>query len=297
MIHETIDIDIDYEALGLKHDATKATITTYIKDVYPNDQHMFNRPLIIICPGGGYHHHSPREGEPIALKMLDMGYNAVILRYSLTPNEFPCALYELAYTVNYVRKHAGLADSKGDWDVDANNIVVAGFSAGGHVAASLGTMYNQKELEPFLSYMGITAESVRPDRMLLSYSVLTSGEFAHRDSFTRILGERYDELLETVDLVKRVSEDTPECFIWHTFSDGSVPVENSLMFAKALREHGISFEMHIFPLGHHGIALGTKETDTKDGKHCQPEVYAWTQLFKTWLDNATTRRAYEEQRL
>ena len=92
MIHEVIDVDIDYEKLGIKHDESRATITTYIKEMYPNDQKPFKRPLMIICPGGGYHHHSPREGEAIAVKMLDIGMNAVILRYSLMPNEFPCAL-------------------------------------------------------------------------------------------------------------------------------------------------------------------------------------------------------------
>ena len=119
MLHEVIDVNIDYGKLGLKHDDSKVTITTYIKEMYPNDQKAFKRPLMIICPGGGYHHHSPREGEAIAIKMLDIGMNAVILRYSLMPNEFPCALYELAYTVNYVREHAG------EWDVDPDKIIVA----------------------------------------------------------------------------------------------------------------------------------------------------------------------------
>jgi acetyl esterase/lipase len=285
LLHEVIDIDIDYSSLGIKHDDTKATMTTYIKDVFPNDQNAFKRPLVIICPGGGYHHHSPREGEPVAIKLLDMGVNVVILRYSLMPNEFPCALYELAYAVDYVRKH-----SSGDvekWDVDPDKIIVAGFSAGGHVAASLGTMYNQSELAPFLKYMNITSEQIKPNAMLLGYSVLTSGEHAHRASFERLLGDRYGEegLLESVDLVKRVTADTPPVFMWHTVTDGSVPVENSLMFATALRENGVSFELHIFPEGHHGLALGTKETDTKDGTHCQPEVAVWAELFKTWLGN------------
>lgn len=278
MLHETVNVDIDYAGLGVKHDESKATITTYIKEMYPDYQKPFRRPLVVICPGGGYHHHSPREGEAMALKMLDLGMNAVILRYSLMPNEFPCALYEIAYTVDYVRKHAA------EWDVDPEKIIVAGFSAGGHVAACLGTLYDQKELKPYLDYCGLTKEQVKPDAMLLGYSVLTSGEYAHRASFERLLGDRYDELKESVNLVDRVSANTPQTFLWHTYSDGSVPLENTLMFASALRRSGVKFELHVFPNGNHGIGLGTKETDTKDGTHYQPEVYAWTELFRTWTD-------------
>lgn len=91
MLHETITIDLPYKELGIEQQGS-ATITTYIKDVFPNDQDPFKRPLIVICPGGGYNHHSPREGEAIAIKMLDMGYNAVVLRYSLTPVTYPAQL-------------------------------------------------------------------------------------------------------------------------------------------------------------------------------------------------------------
>lgn len=279
MLHEKIKVDIDYEALGIRHDDTSAEITTYIKDMYPNDQNIFKRPVMIICPGGGYHHHSPREGEAIALKMLDMGMNAVVLRYSLMPNEFPCALYEIAYTVDYVRRHAT------EWDIDPDKVIVAGFSAGGHVAASIGTMYDQPELAPFLEYNNLSKEAVMPDAMLLGYSVLTSGEYAHRASFERLLGDRYDSLLESVDLVKRVTKNTPKSFVWHTLSDTSVPVENSFQFVQALKKHNVPFEFHVFPEGNHGIGLGTKETDTKDGKHFQPEVAIWTELFKSWFNN------------
>lgn len=280
MIHEVINVDIDYARLGIPHDGTKATITTYIKDMFPDMQNPFNRPLVIICPGGGYHHHSPREGEAVALKMLDFGYNAVVLRYSVMPNEFPCALYEIAYTINYVRNHAA------EWDVNPDKIIVAGFSAGGHVAASLGTMYNGKELEEFIkNELNTTAEGIKPNGMLLGYPVITSGDKSHPMSFERLLGTRHDELLESVSLEKRVTADTPNAFIWHTFADGSVPVENSLLFADALRKAGVKFELHIFPSGNHGLGLGTKETDTADGTHFQPEVYAWTELFKTWVEN------------
>ncbi len=280
MLYETIEITMDYKALGIQHVEAPATMTTYIKERYPNDQNEFMRPLILICPGGGYGHHSPREGEAIALKMLSYGYNAVVLRYSLSPNEFPCQVIEAAYAMNYIREHAA------EWDVDADKIVIAGFSAGGHVAASLSMMWNQKELEPFVNcILKKDASAIRPDGLLLGYPVITSGEFAHRGSFEKLIASNYDELLESVSLETRVTADMPPVFLWHTVTDNSVPVENSLLFASALKKQNVPFEMHIFPNGNHGLGLGTKETDTKDGKHYQSEVAVWTDLFETWMEH------------
>ena len=130
----------------------------------------------------------------------------------------------------------------------------------------------------------VSPKEVRPDGLLLGYPVITSGSKAHRKSFERLLGDRYDELVKSVSLEKRVSGNTPKTFLWHTFSDGNVPVDNSLLFAESLKKAEVPFELHIFPNGNHGLGLGTKETDTKDGKHFEPEVYVWTELFKTWVE-------------
>ena len=259
MIHQTMELDIDYERAGILHKGQKATLTTYIKEMYPGMQKPFHRPMVLICPGGGYEHHSPREGEAVAVKLLSLGMNAAILRYSLIPDEFPCALYEAAYAVRYLREHAK------EWDCDPDKIIIAGFSAGGHVAASLGTMWNSKELEGFVKeYLHTEPEMIRPDGMLLGYPVITSGEKAHRKSFERLLGTRYEQLLESVSLEERVTKDTPQTFLWHTVTDGAVPVENSMLFAQALQKEHIGFELHLFPHGNHGLGLGTRETDTAD---------------------------------
>lgn len=283
MIHDIINIELDYEKMGIEHKGAAATMTTYIKDMYPDYQKPFERPLVIICPGGGYGHHSPREGEAVAVKMLDMGYNAIVLRYSLMPNEFPCQLYEAAYAINYARQHAR------EWDINPDKVIIAGFSAGGHVAASLGTMWNQEELRCFTKdILGVEPEAVRPDGMLLGYPVITSGEYAHRGSFDNLIKEHYSELIDKVSLENRVTADTPQAFIWHTVTDGSVPVENSMLLASAMKKAGVSFELHLFPHGNHGLGLGTKETDTKDGTHYQPEVSVWTELFGTWMSKNIT---------
>ncbi|MDO5382474.1 MAG: alpha/beta hydrolase [Eubacteriales bacterium] len=279
MLHQVYEINLPYEELGLKTPDKPATITTYIKDIFPNDQDPFNRPLIVICPGGGYNHYSPREGEAIAVKMLEMGFNAVVFRYSLMPYVYPTQVYEAAYTMKFVRDHAA------EWDVNPDNIIIAGFSAGGHVAACLGTMWNTDLVKSFANNnLGCDCEYVKPNGMLLGYPVITSGEFAHRASFVRMLGDNYEKYLKDVSLEERVSKDTPECFIWHTFEDNSVPLENSLLFVQALRKNNIPFEYHVFPKGCHGLGLGTKETTTKGMNHYQPEVFAWTELFAKWME-------------
>lgn len=279
MLHKVYEIELPYEKLGLETPDKKATITTYIREMYPDAQDPFNRPLVIICPGGGYDHHSPREGEALAVKMLELGYNAVVLRYSLAPYTYPTQVYEAAYTVKWVRDHAK------EWDVNPNRIILAGFSAGGHLSACLGTMWNTEMFEAFAKgELGCEKEYIRPDGLLLGYPVITAGKNAHKRSFEKLLGNNYDKYIDDISLEKRVSEDTPECFIWHTFDDQAVPLENSLLFAEALRKHGVKFEYHVFPDGCHGLGLGTKETATKGGNHYQPQVYAWTSLFKQWMD-------------
>ncbi len=281
MIHEVIEIDIDYSKLGINHNGNKATITTYIKDMFPDYQNKFYRPFVIICPGGGYEHHSPREAEAIAIKMLDMGYNAAILRYSLMPNIFPCQLYEAAYAVDYIRKHAT------QWDINPGRIIMAGFSAGGHVAGCLGTLYNNPIMDDFLKLMQLNNDDIKPNGLMLGYPVITSGDKAHLLSFERLLQDKVTDkdILKLVSVECNVTPDAPPAFIWHTFTDNSVPVENSLMLASAYKKANVNFELHIFPSGAHGLGLGTKETDTKDCKHYCPEVSVWTSLFNTWLNN------------
>jgi len=279
MLHETIKLDINYETLGIKYDDYKATITTYILDSFLEIQGERKRPLVIICPGGGYEYHSPREGEAIAIKMNSFGFNACILKYSLFPNEFPCALFEAAYTIAYARAHAK------EWCIDPNKIIIAGFSSGGHVAASIGTMWNNEILKDFVNnILKLTPKDIRPEGILLGYPVITSGEYAHKPSFIRILGKNYDENLELVSLENRVDKDTPITFLWHTVEDATVLIENSFLFATALRKSNVPFELHVFPNGNHGLSLATKETDMRDGNKYQPECACWADMFKVWVE-------------
>lgn len=212
---------------------------------------------------------SDREAEPIAIRMNAMGFNACVLRYSIRPATFPTALLELSMAVALIRKNAE------QWNVDVNKVIVAGFSAGGHLATSLGVFWNRRFLSESL---GIANDVIKPNGLLLSYPVITSGTYAHKGSFISLLGENY------VSLEKQVSTDTPPTFLWHTYADNAVPVENSFLFAGAILKNKVPFEMHIYPKGAHGLSLGTEETKGKDHEwNLQPEVANWIEMAGLWI--------------
>lgn len=270
-------IHLTYE-LKVEGSMPYAKLVTYIQD-YSDAIGIEKRPLVLLCPGGGYVHTSDREAESIALQFLAMGYHAAVLRYSVAPAKFPTALLELAYSMALIR---GKAE---EWHVDTDKIIVQGCSAGGHLAACLGTLWKEDFVAEGIGLKGSDKELLRPNGMLLCYPVITSGEFAHRSSFENLLGEREAELGEQLSLEKRVTENTPPAFIWHTFADQSVPVENSLLLVSALRREGIPTEFHMYPKGGHGLALANHLTATADGNAMQTECTSWVGLAHTWIEN------------
>jgi acetyl esterase/lipase len=240
------------------------------------------RPAIIICPGGGYSHTSEREAEPVALSFLNEGYNVIVLRYSVSPHKYPVQLLELSATVAYTRR---MADK---WKIDKDKIVVCGFSAGGHLAASIGSMWHE---EFILQKLSIKEGENRPNALVLSYPVITSNnEYSHRGSFECLLGKNATkEQLEYVSLENRVTEKVPPTFIWHTYTDTTVPVENSLFFAKALKEKNVSFEMHIYSNGPHGLSL-CNENSASEPEHINPQAGTWFGLCINWLNKAISKK-------
>lgn len=257
--------------------AVQAALTLYIQDSYPETYGERRRPLVLVCPGGGYEHVSVREGEPIALHFLTAGCHAAVLWYDISKQgvEHPQELLELAEAVAYIREHAD------EYSIDQDKIIVAGFSAGGHLAASLGCFWHEEWLE---QEMNLSKELYQPNGLILAYPVITSGEFAHRGSFVNLMGKKASgELEEQLSLENHVTEKVPPVFMWHTFEDASVPLENSLMFAAALRKAGVNFEYHVFPHGGHGCALATEETAMREGKEIEPQCAQWMELCKNWL--------------
>lgn len=254
-----------------------AVLTSYILDEVSVAAGK-KRPAVIVCPGGGYWRRSDRESEPVIMQFLGMGCHGFLLDYSVAPNHFPTALRELAEAVAILREHSD------DWLIDPERIVVCGFSAAGHLACSLGVYWNQ---EFVYGAIGRTAGEIRPSAMLLGYPVITAGEFAHEGSITKLLGESAtEEERRQVSLELHVTADTPKAFIWHTYEDETVPVENSMLLASAMRKMGVNFELHIYPTGAHGSSLANEETAGKDEyAHLNiPCCQSWTGLVKTWLE-------------
>jgi acetyl esterase/lipase len=231
----------------------------------------------LICPGGGYEHVSPREGEPIAFNFLTAGTHAAVLWYDISKDgvEYPQELRELVWAVSYIREHAD------EYDIDKDRIIVAGFSAGAHLAASLGCFWDKEWLE---KETDIDKKLYKPNGLILAYPVITSGEFAHRGSFVNLMGSKAtDELSALLSLENQVTDKCPPVFMWHTFEDMAVPLENSIMFAQALRKAGVNFEYHVFPHGGHGYSLATKETSCNGKNEIDPQCEQWMELCKNWI--------------
>ena len=266
-----------------------AGLDTYFLDNYEEIDADRKRPVILICPGGGYRMTSDREAEAVAVKYVSMGYHACVLRYSVKPEIFPRALCEVAWCVNYLRSHAD------EYAIDRNRIFVLGFSAGGHLAASLGAFWQEKWLGELL---GVNKEEIRPDGMILCYPVISSKQYGHIESFENLLGKNdTEEMRAYLSLEDHVTEDFPPTFIWHTYEDDAVPVENSLLMAGALRKAGVSLELHIFPHGPHGLSLAKEETRcaaTGGGiqKHCQ----SWPDLTDGWIREMKENDCKEEKK-
>ena len=225
------------------------------------------RPLALIFPGGAYAWRSDREAEPVALRLLSLGIQAAVVRYSVAPARYPTALKEAAEAVAYAREHAR------EWFCDPRRIAVLGFSAGGHAAVHIGLKWH---LMP-------QGESCRPDAVILGYPVITSGEYAHRGSIDNLLGEDDDRLREEVSLEKFVREDTPPVFLWHTREDPSVPVENSLLLADALSRKGVAFELHVWQHGGHGLSLADDQVYPEGDVNIRPACREWIDMAARWL--------------
>lgn len=265
MIYQTMNIQVPGSAYA-------AHLTTYFHQRSPK-LFLRKRPVILICPGGGYYKICDRESEPVALRYVSMGYHAAVLRYSIAPARYPEALLQLASAVALLRENAE------QWDIDPAKIIVQGFSAGGHLAASLGVFWNRSFLWERLE---VNPEAIRPNGMILGYPVITSGPKGHQPSFQFLLGPEKSGI-EEQSLENQVSEDTPPTFLWHTATDDVVPVENSLLFFQALTANGIPAQLHIFPEGPHGLALATEETAAPDGRYINPACAVWIELANQWL--------------
>ncbi|MDF7640788.1 alpha/beta hydrolase [Bifidobacterium sp. ESL0784] len=258
-------------------DGTKADFRVYSIDNSKEMDPARRRPTVLVIPGGGYEFTSEREAEPVALKILGAGYNAAILRYSCAPSVYPTALLEAADAMKMLRENAEA------WHINPDAIIAAGFSAGGHLAGNLATSAGDETMRVH----GYDPDAVRPNGLMLGYAVTTSGEYAHRGSFDKLLGAqgRNDVgLLEEVSIDRHIDAKTPPTFIWHTVADESVPAQGAMMTFAACVEAGVNVEAHFFPTGHHGLSLASAEAAAAGDDHgVDVGVQQWMPLFVEWL--------------
>ena len=228
---------------------------------------------VLICPGGGYRFLSPREGEPIARAFTQMGCHAYVVQYEV--NRPGLGLTPVRQLAAALRQAADEASVRG---YDPQKIFLCGFSAGGHLAASLGVYWYDPAVVGLLRQ-----ELVRPAGMILGYPVITMEEYAHPGSRQMLTGgnEAWQNIFS---LEKHVSGTTVPAFIWQTATDEKVPIQNSLMFVQALTEAGVPCEFHMYPYGLHGMSLATAEVeDPANGLSADKHIAGWLQQCEEWL--------------
>ena len=228
---------------------------------------------IVICPGGGYGHLAEHEGKVYAQWLNEHGIAGFVLKYRLGSAGYrhPVMLNDAARAVRIVRARAA------DWKIDSSRVGIMGSSAGGHLASTLLTHFDAGDTN---AADVIERQSSRPDLGILCYPVITMGEFTHRGSRNNLLGTNATpELIEFLSNEKQVTKDTPPVFLWHTWEDTAVPIENSLQFAAALRKAGVRFDLHVYEKGGHGLGLGVRQFPPADAGRLLP----WTADCVYWL--------------
>ncbi|HEU0185108.1 MAG TPA: alpha/beta hydrolase, partial [Blastocatellia bacterium] len=222
---------------------------------------------IVVCPGGSYARLAPHEGHDVAVWLNSIGVTAVVLKYRLGPKyQHPAMMQDALRAVRYTRSKAA------EWKIDPNRVGIMGFSAGGHLASTAATHFDagdQNAGDP------IEKLSSRPDLAILCYPVITMTDpFAHKSSRKNLLGENPPEqMVNLMSNEKQVTEQTPPTFLFHTQDDPGVPVENSMMFALALRQKKVPYEMHLYEHGRHGVGLAPGD----------PALGTWPKLLENWL--------------
>jgi acetyl esterase/lipase len=222
---------------------------------------------VIVCPGGGYSGLSmDKEGDQIARWLNSLGVTALVLKYRLGPKyHHPVELGDAQRAIRTVRSQAS------EYRLLPDRIGIMGFSAGGHLASTAGTHFDAGDAG---SSDPIDRMSSRPDFLVLCYPVISFGTFAHQGSKRNLIGETPDpKLVESLSNETQVTAQTPPTFLFHTTTDASVPVENSVMFYAALRKAGVPAELHIYERGPHGVGLA--QTDEA--------LSTWPARLADWL--------------
>lgn len=266
----------------LKTALTTATLSAYLTD----DRDLAGdvaKPALIICPGGGYRHLTTRTSEVVALYFLSHGIQPFILQYSCKPVHYPAQLLEAAEAVKTVRDHAS------EWHVQPAQIIIGGFSAGGHLAANLATAW----CEPLLAQYYANPKQIRPDAVMMGYAVVSAADPTSHRCFNSLLGDgdQNQALLAETSVDLHVRSNTPPTFIWATTTDKRISVNNSLQYATALQHAKVPFALYLFPMGSHGLGMAIPEmARLADEPQPAADVQQWPALFLDWVQEVVTQK-------
>ena len=261
----------------LPEGSTEISLTSYVR---PRTGEMLAdngaRWAVLILPGGGYTCTAFGEGEPVALSFLAAGVQAFVLNYSVAPDRWPLAFLETAAALAWIR------DRHETFGIRPDRIALCGFSAGGHLAGCVSNLWRQ-EAARIEEVLGLSAEWVKPDRAILCYPVISAAHDPDSGTFAQLRGDR--PLDPRLSLETSVTADTPPTFLWSTWTDGSVPVRNTLLYAEALLNAGVPCEAHLYGRGPHAMGNGTAESVwTPD--HVDHHAATWLPLCLDWLKGA-----------
>ncbi|WP_145407836.1 alpha/beta hydrolase [Paenibacillus xylanexedens] len=295
------------QKIQLFEDNKHSNLYTYILDPQISYNVFRKRPAIIICPGGGYLMTATKEGEAVATRFLSKGYHTFVLRYSTYFKErmtdlnevppinkkshYPEPLIELMESIRLIKEHAE------EWYIDTENIFVLGFSAGGHLAASLAVKWDdnyllsrfQEEVSPslfkpkgiLLCYPGLNFESSRANfQSHANPMIQRQGEFL----YSAIFGctDPSKEQLEKVKIINHIRQDMPPVFLWHTYDDEITSSEESAEFIFELIRQKVKCEFHLFAKGKHGLGLSDEISANREDD-INKEVSEWVNLADKWL--------------
>lgn len=262
-----------YEKVRFDEKDESAFLEVYIADKVGD----FVRNAILVIPGGGYKEVcADREGEPIAQAFIPYGYNAFVLHYTVGEKPFPSHLIQASKAIKHIK------DNAERYNINPEKVFAVGFSAGGHLTATLGTMWHREEI---YNEIDMPKGYNKPAGMMLIYPVI-SPEY-HVVSFDNLLMDGKDsaEKRKNCSIENCVDEKSSPAYIVHTSNDQVVDVRNSLALADSLAEQGIKFELHIYPDGPHGVALGNEITRCGVDKWCNPAIAKWVENAVYWAEN------------
>lgn len=294
------------ENLFLYDDRDDVVLTTYVLENSEEYRKGKPRPAVLICPGGAYINCSDREGEPVALRFLSMGYHVFVLRYSVysengntpfgfdrmpEPKEktaYPKPMLEVGKALSKIREHAA------EWFVEKERIALCGFSAGAHNVAMYSCYWNAPIVKESI---GGSDEMRKPNALILGYPLtdylymkktieddpIQKGLFTMSNLAYMGTTAPSEQLLDEISPANHVSDDVPPTFIWATASDELVPVTNSLLMAQSLSKKKIPYELHIFETGQHGLATAD-QSSAEALSQVNKDAAKWIPLVKAWLE-------------